>query len=422
MVVLLTATKIENLRPPETGQHELADKIVPGLRLRIGASGAKTYILRKRLAGRSRNIALGRHTLSFGLADARKKARHFLSLIEDGKDPAEIERAEKARRGHPQEATDTVAALVARYMRIHGATRRTAKEMQRLFDVHVLPKWGDRPADSITKRDVVALVDGIHHRPGKRPTPVQARTVLVTVHAMFNWAEKRDEVDRYPARGVPKPKGGGARDRVLSDEELAAFMAACEAEVSPFGVAFMILALTGQRLSEVVAARRSEVDIDRSLWTIPGARAKNGEPHEVPLAPQVIDLINGLERRADSPFLFPAEGNPTCPASGDSKVKKRIEKRVVESLKALCEDRNVAFEEPTRWTLHDLRRTCATGLQRLWIRFEVIEAVLNHRSGSRSSLAAVYQRHAWGEEKREALSLCRPRLFARQDARLRSDR
>ena len=55
------------------------------------------------------------------------------------------------------------------------------------------------------------------------------------------------------------------------------------------------------------------------------------------------------------------------------------------------------------WSVHDLRRTLATGLQRLGVRLEVTEAVLNHISGSRAGIAGVYQRHDWAMEKRAAL-------------------
>jgi hypothetical protein len=56
------------------------------------------------------------------------------------------------------------------------------------------------------------------------------------------------------------------------------------------------------------------------------------------------------------------------------------------------------------WTLHDSRRTVATGLQKLGVRLEVTEAVLNHVAGSRAGIIGVYQRHTWSDEKRAALN------------------
>jgi integrase len=55
------------------------------------------------------------------------------------------------------------------------------------------------------------------------------------------------------------------------------------------------------------------------------------------------------------------------------------------------------------WTFHDLRRTCATGMARLGIPVRVTEAVLNHVSGTGGGIVAVYQRHDYADEKRQAL-------------------
>ena len=155
----------------------------------------------------------------------------------------------------------------------------------------------------------------------------------------------------------------------------------------------MLLLLTGQRRSEVFEAKRNEFDLKASMWTIPAERAKNGVAHLVHLSEPAHAIVEGILKDDGSDWLFPADGNPKNPASGISKAVERMRA----GLRAALGD------DLPQWSLHDIRRTVATGLQRLGIRFEVTEAVLNHVSGSKGGIAGVYQRHNWADEKRTAL-------------------
>src|SRR5262249_17653394 len=151
-----------------------------------------------------------------------------------------------------------------------------------------------------------------------------------------------------------------------------------------------------------------------AIWTMPGERTKNGAAHVVPLSAPARDLLRETlprdatdakrtiaERRTAPALIFP--GALGTPFSGWSKSKAALDKAIDEArAKAAAEARtNAAPLVP--WSLHDLRRTVATGLQRLGVWLEVTEAVLNHLSGSRGGIAGVYQRHDWADEKRAAL-------------------
>jgi integrase len=115
--------------------------------------------------------------------------------------------------------------------------------------------------------------------------------------------------------------------------------------------------------------------------------------HLVPLSDEAAKIVESQTAKDDSEKLFPARGNGANGASGFSKTMSRLRPALEE-----------AIAQPVpRWTLHDLRRTLATGLQRLGVRLEVTEAVLNHVSGSRAGIVGVYQRHDYFSEKREAL-------------------
>jgi integrase len=140
--------------------------------------------------------------------------------------------------------------------------------------------------------------------------------------------------------------------------------------------------------------RWDELDLDAGTWSLPGERTKNGHAHVVPLPAEAVALLRTVKRRKDAVFVF--EGPAKTAMTGFGKMKERLDVALVEA--AADANRTAA-----PWVLHDLRRTLATGLQRLGVRLEVTEAVLNHVSGTRSGIVGVYQRHGWEKEKAEAL-------------------
>lgn len=383
--IALTDAKIRALKPPASGQVEYLDAVVPGLRIRIGISGAKSFVLRKRVAGKYRNITLGRYSERLPLAEARKKSRQILSDVEIKADPvASLPKPLKRRvDGY------TVNALWPSYKKAKGDLQKIS-EIERVFKRQILPEFGDRAADAITRSEITRFIDKIAER-----TPVMARNVLSYFSAFYTWALPRlDRLPSNPCRDAGRPPKPKSRERVLSEKEIGALWHVLEGEGAPFGPAIKLLLLTGQRRNELFEADRAEFDLDKALWTIPGARAKNGVAHLVPMSPPVLALVKSLFDHYRGDKLIPARGNWEAGPSGFSKAVSRI--------RAALEKR---MGEPVpHWTLHDLRRTMATGLQRLAVRLEVTEAVLNHLSGARSGIVGVYQRHHYFDEKRAALA------------------
>jgi len=215
----LTDAKIAGLKAPTAGQVELADGIVPGLRLRMGASGIKTYILRKRVQGKWLNVTIGRHGPSFTLAHARKKARDLLVDVEQGKSIAR--KAGAKRKG--SKGVGTVAELYETYLaqQIEGK-KRSAREFDRVFRKYIEPEIGDRLADSITRSDVSRFVEKIAFERGKE-TLTMARIVYRHLSTFYTWALTRlEHMPANPCRDAWRPKRNEPRDRVLSDRELAA--------------------------------------------------------------------------------------------------------------------------------------------------------------------------------------------------------
>src|SRR5262249_53059037 len=147
-----------------------------------------------------------------------------------------------------------------------------------------------------------------------------------------------------------------------------------------------MLVFTGQRRGEVTGMRWSEIDWERRIWTIPSLRSKNQQSHEVPLSEPVLQLLRSMPRFLGSDYVFTTTGNTTI--SGFSRAKRRV----------------YAAVGTTDWRTHDLRRTAASGMARLGTPPHVVEKVLNHKSGTISGVAAVYNRYGYEAEKREALA------------------
>ena len=386
----LTDARIKDWPLPDTGQVEVPDAAVPGLRVRIGAGGARTFVLRKHVSGRYRNITLGRFSDRFGLVEARRKARSLISDLEFRADPAASLPKPKKRseQGH------TVAKLFPAYLKAK-AHLRGVSEIERVFKRHILPEFGDRAADGITRSEITRFIDRIAQN-----TPVMARNILSYFSSFYSWALPRlDRLPGNPCRDAGRPPAPKPRERVLTDGEINALWRVLDEETGAFGPAIKLLLLTGQRRNEVFEAECAEFDLDARLWTIPADRAKNGKTHLVPLGPLALRLIKQLMDRdeddtEESEKLLPARGNPEAGPSGFSKAMTRIRAGMEINLKSPV----------PHWTLHDLRRTMATGLQRIGIRLEVTEALLNHISGSRSGIIGVYQRHNYLEEKKAAIS------------------
>ncbi len=173
------------------------------------------------------------------------------------------------------------------------------------------------------------------------------------------------------------------RDRALSDEELAQVILAARRIGGPYGAIVEFLALTGQRREEVARIKCEELDLTGRVWTLPKSRAKNAKAHVVHLSQQSLTLLKGTGRRAG--FVFSFDG--AKPFNVFSRAKRELDK----------------ISGVTGWRLHDLRRTCVSGMARLGIAPHVADKILNHQAGTISGVAAVYQRHEFLSERKEAL-------------------
>jgi integrase len=387
----LTTQFVEKIRPNPTRRLEIPDSLLPGLYLIVQPSGAKSWAVRYRHSGRTRKYTLD-SVARLVLGEARDRAREALKAVSAGRDPAFDKREAKG--------SDLVRDVVADFLELHVRANnrpRTAEEAARTLKLHVLPKWANRRVQDIARRDVLEVLNAIR----ANGNPSAANRAFAVIRKFFNWAVATEILGSSPCMKISPPKDE-SRDRVLNDEELGIAWRGADQLGYPFGTMTQLLILTGQRRNEVAGMRWSE--INKTLWTIPGARTKNGRVHEVPLSSVAQAVLAAVPRIAKSDFVLSSKG--TSPISGFSKAKTQLDAGLLKLTReeAAASGKNDLSEIRVHpWRLHDLRRTLASGLARLGEPVHVIEAVLNHRNGAISGVAAVYNRHTYLPEKRRAL-------------------
>lgn len=390
------------------------DTSLSGFGLKVTPAGRKVYVYQYRLAppGKADRTPAKRYTIGKHGAltpdQARKRAEQLAGMVANGIDPREAEMeqhaaemdakraaAEKERLENELAFTVVAGRWLDQYEHEKGRRPSSVRQAKLVIENHLKPALESKPLPHIGRAELQPIIDAIPARQkGMR------RAVFAYASILFGWAAKRGMIDANPLSTMERPSPPPARSRVLTDSELSDTYLAATGMEAPFGPFFQMLILTGQRRSEVAGIAWGELDRDEATWTIPPERAKNKAAHIVPLSPAVVGLLDGLAGVQDvHEPKWPSAGlilstNGRTPISGITKAKQRLDTAIAKRRDG---------ETLSDWRIHDLRRTLATGLQRLGIRFEVTEAVLNHVSGAKSGVAGVYQQHDWKEEKRSAL-------------------
>jgi integrase len=322
------------------------------------------------------------------LAQAHAEHSKARGLLEQGIDPGKVDQTEKSElRSAP-----TISMLVDEYMEKWAKPRKRAWEYdERILQKDVVPRWGDRKARDITRRDVIELLDEIVDR----GAPIMANATFAVIRKMFIFAVGRSLLDTTPCVAIPAPAPKKRRDRVLSGDEVRIFWE----KLNQVGIeeniclALKFQLVTAQRKGEIVKSEWVEFDFSEGWWTIPSERSKNGLPHRVPLSPQAIELLDRIKIVAgDSKWLFPSTRTKkhVLTTSVDHAIKKRHTKMGL-----------------SHFTPHDLRRTAATNMTSRGIPRLVVSKILNHVE---TGVTAVYDRHSYDGEKRQALELWGQRL------------
>ncbi len=393
MARAFTAKAVEAIKPDPAKRHEVPDPALSGLYLVVQPSGAKSWALRYRFNGKPRKLTLGKWPI-MSVANARALASEAIDAVEHGNDPAEEKQRAKADRLQSDlSERDKIKTLVDRFARLHLSKLKSGQDAKRWFlDPYVVARWGDRDIHTITKREVADMIDDI----AESGRVTMANRVLAHARKFFNWCVERDVIEVSPVASIKRPAPEKTRDRVLSDDEIRWLWTASETVGQPWGPLAQFLLLTGQRLGEAAAMTDREVTGD--VWHLSADRVKNARAHDVPLSNAARDVLAGVECIAGKVgYVFTTTGE--SPVSGFHKARNSL----AEAMAKVAEDERGEPVEIPHWTFHDLRRTAATGMARLGIPVRVTEAVLNHVSGTGGGIVAVYQRHDYADEKRQAL-------------------
>jgi integrase len=425
----LTEQRIAKIGP-ETGQRDclVFDDDQRGLAVRASSKGSRTYLCQYTLHGQKYRVPLGACS-ALSLAKARQAAAAVMGDVAKGRNPAadrkEAAAAERAKRARNRL---TLRVLIEDWKRHHLTGRRESYADEAVRALH--SAFADRlddAAEDLDRTAVVRALDALaRRRKRKDGDGAKQRGMAMTGRtaaygrAAYAWAVKRGAVAVNPFAALPIGKSVTKRERVLSDHELAEIWRAAGDVAAPYSSIVRLLILTAQRRGEVAGMAWNEIAEDLTAWTMPGQRTKNGAVHTVPLSTAASAIIKATlpadtketkrvvaELRSAGALILPGEKGAYA---GWSKAKRALDKAIGDArAKAAGKSGRAAPIEP--WSIHDLRRTVATGLQRLGVRLEVTEAVLNHISGSRGGIAGVYQRHDWAAEKRAALDAWAAHVF-----------
>jgi integrase len=377
----LTEVGIKRLAKAEPGKRkEISDALASGLVLRVTDKGAKSFSVYYRRNGKNTRLTLGPWP-GLGIEEARVKAREVREWARKGIDPKlalrDVEAKERTEIEEQNRAMMTFVDLATAY--INRETPKLAQGEKYAGSIRqwLLPAWRHMPVEELRRRHLTAVTDQVLDK----EKPAMACRVHEIAKRIFTWGLDRGDVEFNPFAGMRPPVTKKPRDRVLKRGEIADLWVSWDGAGYPFGALQKLLLLTGQRRGEVAEMCWSEVDFETATWTIPAARSKSNREMLVPLSDLAVELLESSPRFEGCDFVFTSRGKR--PVSGFSKARVIAERE----------------SGVSGWRLHDLRRTCRTGLARLGVAEIVAERCLNHAP---KGLSAVYNVHEYQDEKREA--------------------
>jgi integrase len=419
----LTAKGIRGLELSDGKSDQLFwDDDIPGFGLRLRAGGSRNWVFQYALGDKQRRLSLGaatpesftKHkgpdgTIKLGIRD---QAAQLHAKVKLGQDPAG-DKTENRKR-----ASDTFEAIAKKYLAAKKETTRpgTYTETERHILKHAKTLNGLQVA-KISRRDISTLIGTIKDNSG----PVAANRVRSTLSDFFSWSlsEGVDGLEHNPVLNTNKSEEK-PRERVLKDHELRTIWK--HAGDDHYGSILKLLMLTGQRADEMASLQWVEIteatvperrvtdtirlpQFDINVIDLPPERTKNKKPHLIPLSEPAAAILSKQPKRATDDgqlreFVF---GIGQKGFSGWSRCKERLDERIEKALGKPLE----------HWTPHDARRTMSTLMHdRLGVLPHVVEAILNHVSGSKGGVAGVYNKALYLRERVEALNLWADHLSA----------
>ena len=370
----LTAAFVNSAACEDGPRIEYWDTVRTGLGLRVSGKGTKSWVYWYRANGQAKRWTFGRFP-AIDLAGAREIALDAEAIVHRGGDPALNKQHNKSLQSH------TVEALSHEFIERHAKKNRESswKESQRIFSAYINPAIGRQPITEVTRPEIRSILNKVADRGAK----MQANRILSAARKFFNWAVENDYVSAAVTDGIKPPAQERDRDRILSEDEIAAVWNGTTLLGWPFGPLFQLLLVTAQRKSEVGSMRWSQIEDD--VWSLSRDDTKSDRAHSIHLSDLALDIIHSLPKVEGQDLVFSTNGITSV--SGYSKAKARLDKL------SGVED----------WRIHDLRSTATSEMAALGFPEHVLSRVLNHSTGKSRGVTAIYNRHAYQDEKRHAL-------------------
>lgn len=362
------------------------DSEIPGFGLRIRPGGSRRLIFTYKHNGATRRMTLGA-AVPEAFPEVRKTAAQLHAKVTLGEDPAgDKAAAAKAVEDRFDKARERFLAFYKQNVR-PTSFLETKRYLERADGLQ------DKLLVDITRRDISGALSVAATNSGS----VSANRLKSSLSSMFAWCVSEGLIEENPVIGTTKRKET-PRDRSLVDGEsgdMSELVRVWKAlDDSTAGDIIKLLILTGQRKSEIAGLRWSELDPDMTRILLPGSRTKNGEPHTIPLSEPARVILSQRPRVLGWQCVFGSGANGYVSLGG---YKATLDKRL---------------PDMPAWRIHDLRRSGATGMSKRGVKPHVVEAVLNHQSGSKSGVAGVYNRDTYLPEKTAALILWAEHVMA----------
>ncbi len=354
---------------PRAQRYAVTDPELRGHWIRIQPSGSKSFwTVTRNPDGKQIWTRIGPAD-AMPIDEARDIARGILSRVRTGLPAVE-----------PKAETFGTVVETWRQRHVEANGLRSAPEITRLLNVHVLPMWRDRDFTSIRRSDVAALLDQVEDN----HSPRQADYVLNVVRSIMFWYASRND-DYLPpiVRGMKRQKVA-TRARVLDDSELRAIWHSAESN-GTFGAIVRMCLLTAQRSRKVAAMKWADYVDESGEWTVPKLPREKDTGGTLVLPETALATVRAQQQMGENPYVFAGRGDG--PYRGFSAGKAALDAKLP--------------PDTPKWTIHDLRRTARSLMSRAGVSSDYAERVMGHAIGG---VEGIYDRHAYRDEKADALA------------------
>lgn len=304
---------------------------VAGLALQVSGAGARSWILRKMIAGKRRDMGLGGFP-DVTLAGAREKARHIREQVDQGLDPIEDRRAKRSALAAERAKAMTFSQCVTAYLDAHSDSWKNAKHRQQwanTLDTYASSIIGTLNVASVDTGLVLKVLEPIWKTKTETASRLRGR-----IENVLSWATVRGyRQGENPARwkghldtllAQPSKIQKVAHHTALPYGEVGSFMAELTNMEGISARALEFTILCAARSGEVRGATWAEIDLQAGAWIIPGDRMKAGKEHRVPLSNKALKILKALPRGSDTDLVFPGMNNKALSDMSLIAVLKRM--------------------------------------------------------------------------------------------------